>query len=667
VSKKFDSVVEAARQAEAGWTGHGLCIHEASMNLAARPRTSDVSPPGRGSARTPIDALDGTSSSLTRSEAGLSDPLQDDWVHGLAASAVDSASAPLPRHQRIQEAFGRFDISHVRTASGGRAADAVEALGADGLTLGDRVALGPSADLRTAAHEAAHVVQQAAGVHLSTGVGQDGDRYERHADAVADRVVRGESAEDLLASACGSPSGSGTQAVQMAKAWGSSKKDLESVTLSLLRTLRKRLDSTPGIREGHAIQVDDDELKHAVFDRTGRITENTREEDDKTGEDEDRIISESHTGDENKIEEEENKLDDNKIEDGELENKLDDNKIEVEGLNKLDDNKIEVEGLNKLDDNKLDDNKLDDNKLKDEDKISIELQEEKDQILIVDNKDLITPVKMKPCEEDVFPSGEPTLEDIQQYALGDCYLLAAAGALIQKNPKLISRLFKVKKDRVSVTVFDVGKQKWQTVQVTKDVPKVMREKNSERVEDDAYSRGALWVRLLEKALASLNPDKGYAGLGGGDGNIGFEMLTGSPGNTEYFEYQHEDPPSLEEARYKDTASDMFALIRKSLSKNMAVTASTAKSIPGKSDGFEVSGDPKVEGMVGGHVYTVLDAWADDEGRKWIKVRNPWGKYSRRYEEDDNKTIKRQIEPEGDGISTLELNDFFSMFEKIHYL
>jgi hypothetical protein len=42
------------------------------------------------------------------------------------------------------------------------------------------------------------VVQQAGGVHLKGGVGQVGDTYERHADAVADHVVQGKSAEPLL-------------------------------------------------------------------------------------------------------------------------------------------------------------------------------------------------------------------------------------------------------------------------------------------------------------------------------------------------------------------------------------------------------------------------------------------------------------------------------------
>jgi hypothetical protein len=42
------------------------------------------------------------------------------------------------------------------------------------------------------------VVQQRHGVQLAGGVGASGDVYERHADAVADVVVRGESAEALL-------------------------------------------------------------------------------------------------------------------------------------------------------------------------------------------------------------------------------------------------------------------------------------------------------------------------------------------------------------------------------------------------------------------------------------------------------------------------------------
>jgi hypothetical protein len=52
--------------------------------------------------------------------------------------------------------------------------------------------------LHTAAHEAAHVVQQRGDVQPTGNIDQPGDVYERHADAVADRVVAGQSTEALL-------------------------------------------------------------------------------------------------------------------------------------------------------------------------------------------------------------------------------------------------------------------------------------------------------------------------------------------------------------------------------------------------------------------------------------------------------------------------------------
>ena len=64
----------------------------------------------------------------------------------------------------------------------------------------------PAPDLHTAAHEAAHVVQQRAGVQLKSIDGGASDPYEQHADAVADAVVAGRSAESLLDR---TPAGSG--------------------------------------------------------------------------------------------------------------------------------------------------------------------------------------------------------------------------------------------------------------------------------------------------------------------------------------------------------------------------------------------------------------------------------------------------------------------------
>ncbi len=123
----------------------------------------------------------------------------EDHVHAAAARGLDGPATTLPFLDQIQASFGAaHDVSHVKAHVGGAAAEAASAMGATAFASGDQVAFAGAPDLHTAAHEAAHVVQQRGGVQLKGGVGQEGDAYERHADAVADQVVRGESAAALL-------------------------------------------------------------------------------------------------------------------------------------------------------------------------------------------------------------------------------------------------------------------------------------------------------------------------------------------------------------------------------------------------------------------------------------------------------------------------------------
>jgi hypothetical protein len=149
---------------------------------------------------------------VQRSEAGTTD-LNDTAVHRAAARGTAGAGGALPFLDRIQRAFGpAHDLSGIRAHVGGTAAEAATQIGADAYAMGNQVAFHAAPDLHTAAHEAAHVVQQQRGVHLKGGVGESGDVYEQHADAVADRVVHGESAADLLDA--GPTAGSVTRGVQ---------------------------------------------------------------------------------------------------------------------------------------------------------------------------------------------------------------------------------------------------------------------------------------------------------------------------------------------------------------------------------------------------------------------------------------------------------------------
>ena len=133
-------------------------------------------------------------------------------IQEAAAAGVAGGRESLPHGHTIQRLFGRHDVSGVQAHVGGAAATASHAIGAEAYATGNHVAFATAPTLHTAAHEAAHVVQQRGGVQLQGGVGQVGDAYEQHADQVADAVVQGRTAEPILDKMAGG--GGATRAVQ---------------------------------------------------------------------------------------------------------------------------------------------------------------------------------------------------------------------------------------------------------------------------------------------------------------------------------------------------------------------------------------------------------------------------------------------------------------------
>ncbi|MCA9685864.1 MAG: DUF4157 domain-containing protein, partial [Myxococcales bacterium] len=138
-------------------------------------------------------------------------------VQELAAAGVAGSAEHYPHAQAIQSAFGRHSIDGIGAHTGPEAQLAARSLHARAYAMGDRVAFSkPTPSLAEAAHEAAHVVQQRAGVTLEGGVGRSGDRYEQQADRVAAAVVEGRSAEaELDGVSAGARSSSGDGGVQM--------------------------------------------------------------------------------------------------------------------------------------------------------------------------------------------------------------------------------------------------------------------------------------------------------------------------------------------------------------------------------------------------------------------------------------------------------------------
>ena len=93
-------------------------------------------------------------------------------VGAAAALGTSEPGGRLPHGETIQRAFGRHDVGAVEAHVGDHASGGARAMGAEAFTMGRHVAFDSAPSLHTAAHEAAHVVQQRAGVHLKGDVGE---------------------------------------------------------------------------------------------------------------------------------------------------------------------------------------------------------------------------------------------------------------------------------------------------------------------------------------------------------------------------------------------------------------------------------------------------------------------------------------------------------------
>ncbi|MCB9529989.1 MAG: DUF4157 domain-containing protein [Myxococcales bacterium] len=192
-----------------------------SERAPSKPSGAEGGPSEDGDLRRQImasRARQGQASDIRRAQGDMAGGA----AHAVARAGVAGAAGPLPHLDAIQAAFGRHDVSGARAVVGGPAQGAAASLGAKAYVTEGRAGFAEEPDPRVAAHEAAHLVQQAGGVHLAGGVGVAGDRHEQHADAVAERVVAGESAEALLdemapAAGAATPAGAGPPgAVQLA-------------------------------------------------------------------------------------------------------------------------------------------------------------------------------------------------------------------------------------------------------------------------------------------------------------------------------------------------------------------------------------------------------------------------------------------------------------------
>jgi len=164
------------------------------------------------------DSFDSTYESIMSEPADTSD--DTNAVQEIAKQGIGGAGEALPFMQQIQQAFGEYDVGSVRAHHGGDGALAANALGASAFAFGNNIVFNGATDLHTAAHEAAHVMQQRSGVQLDGGMDKQDDQHERQADAIADAVVAGRSAVPMLQQMIGAPGAMQVQAPMVQRKGG---------------------------------------------------------------------------------------------------------------------------------------------------------------------------------------------------------------------------------------------------------------------------------------------------------------------------------------------------------------------------------------------------------------------------------------------------------------
>lgn len=125
-------------------------------------------------------------------------------------------------------------------------------------------------------------------------------------------------------------------------------------------------------------------------------------------------------------------------------------------------------------------------------------------------KDGILPLSWKDVKEMPLFSHEPTIDDIQQGCLGDCYMEAALADLVVNHPEEIKQCMKDNGDgtvtvRFFEKVFDdqrVFTEGYNPVyiKVKKTIPSFLGR--------EFYSHGAMWAQMIQKAFAASRLGQG---------------------------------------------------------------------------------------------------------------------------------------------------------------
>jgi|GEM_PF-4893114 len=171
------------------------------------------------------------------------------------------------------------------------------------------------------------------------------------------------------------------------------------------------------------------------------------------------------------------------------------------------------------------------------------------------NKDQLTlGTRFKDAREmELYPNGTPEVEDVLQTNLGDCYLQAALASLAAEKPGYITgQMIYDAGDKVIVRLYKPPQYAAKNVSVEKSIPE-------NTGGQELYNRGALWVRMVQKAYVAsglgklsgvdVGPTISYRDIEGKMPGYALGVLLGKPAESHSASGESGQEEQFEEAKF----------------------------------------------------------------------------------------------------------------------
>lgn len=270
-------------------------------------------------------------------------------------------------------------------------------------------------------------------------------------------------------------------------------------------------------------------------------------------------------------------------------------------------------------------------------------------------------------EEPLFRN-VPSMEDIRQGNIGNCYMIATLQAMCAQSPQTILDAMVDHGTKVTVRFFDTN-QNPVFVTVTKSIP--VYEINGQL--SHLYGEGPLWVQMMEKAYAAsglannrvgacMNGFYGgdYQDIDSGDPRSFAAALLGTDdsknigGSERFF-----TPDSYnQQGAYTEKEQKFFDKIAAAVEAGNSVIAGSRRNFAEIKD-LDNELDPQGKtfgGIVPRHAYTVTGAYPEN-GKYYVILRNPHANHGRNIDVNG----KPVDDPSANGFSKMELRSFCKFF------